>query len=1825
MTAKKSERAISEQHQETHIPTQNIKRKKITAHLTDRKRTRSLKISAITKPFPAQQMEEALRRSEERYRTILENIEEAYFEDDLAGNFTFVNDVLCGLLGYTREELIGKDYRQYTDEQNAMKLRDLYTRLYKTGKPIKAFDLEAIKKDGTKGIYETSISLMRDSEGKPIGFRGISRDVTERKRVEEQLLNAAQQWRTTFDGIRDIVCLLDREGRILKCNKAMTDLLGKPFSEIINRTHSEIVHGAPMPIEECPVERLWKTHHRETDILLINDRWFSIAVDPLLDEAGRLVGAVHIMSDVTERKRAEEAIRESEKRYRQVIENAVDIIYATDANGNFTYANSAVLTIAGYSLEELQRLNYLDLILPEHRDRVSKIYISQFRERQATTYVEFPFFNKSGDVLWFGQNASLVIEREKPVGFHVIARDITERKRMEEALRESEERYKALYDRSLDCVFVLDFEGKFIDANQAALTMLGYDRTDLSSLNIASVLDERDLSQGLQVINELIQTGFKKELSKYRLKHKNGGIVYVETQSSIIYRDGKPYAIQGIARDVTERKRTEEALQRSEERYRTILESIEDGYYEEDLAGNFVFFNQAMCRIYGYPKEELLGLNYKQYTDKETAKKLFQVFNEIYRTGNPNNEYSYELIRKDGAKRYIEASASLKRDSSGKPTGFRGVVRDITERKRAEQALQESEETAKRLAQENAAVAEIGRIISSTFDIEKGYEQFVEEVRKLIPFDRITITKIDPKENIFIVLYKAGPHVAGRGAGDAVPLAGTASEWVFQHRSTLSVCEQNREEMLGRMPGLLPIFKAGFHSMMFVPLISKDQVIGTLVLQAVKQNAYTKAEQKLAEKVSHQIAGAVANAQLFSERNKAEEALRRSEEKYRNILESIEDGYYEVDLAGNFTFLNDAMCRIYRYPKEELIGMNNRQYTDEKNAKHVFQAFNKLYKTGVPIKGLDYEIFRKDGTKAFTEVSVSLLRNSEGEAIGFRGISRDVTERKRAEQALQESEETAKRLAQENAIVAEIGRIVSSTLNIEEVYERFAEETRKLIPFDRITINLGDLKNNTSTTAYIAGIDVPGRRAGDITSIVGTVTEEVTRTRSSLFIQGDNIDEVASRFPSLLPTFQAGLRSMIFVPLISKDQVIGVLSLRSLVPKAYTNQDVRLAESIGAQIAGAIANAQLFIQRKRIEEALRQSEERYRTILEDIEDGYYEVDLAGTFTFLNDSMSRIFGYPKEELLGMNNRQYTDKEVAKKVFQDFNRIYKTGEHGRVIDYEITRKDGTKRYIGTSASLQKDSSGKPIGFRGIVQDITERMRAQEALRQSEERYRTILESIQDGYFEVDLAGKFTFLNDSMCRIFRYPKEELIGMNSRQYNDQENAKRIYQAFNKIYRTGEPGRVFANEITRKDGTKAITELSASLIRNSEGKPIGFRGTTRDVTERNRVEREMAELQEQLRQSQKMEAVGRLAGGIAHDFNNLLTVMKGYSQLSLLDLKESDPLRENIQEIEKATQRATDLTRQLLAFSRRQILNLKVLDLNALLKDLDKMLRRIIGEDIELVTLLSENLGRVKIDPNQIEQVVFNLAANARDAMPSGGKLTIETADVELDETYAHAHVSVIPGHYVMLSVSDTGVGMSQEVKERVFEPFFTTKEQGKGTGLGLSMVYGIVKQSNGNIWVYSEPGHGTAFKIYLPRTEEEVDASHEREKTDFFPRGSETVLLVEDDELVRDLASRLLKQLGYRVLEAADGEEGLRVAQEHNGETIHLLLTDAVMPHMGGKELSDQLKILRPDVKVLYTSGYTDETIVHHGVLDPNTHFLQKPFSPRTLSQKVREALER
>ena len=511
--------------------------------------------------------------------------------------------------------------------------------------------------------------------------------------------------------------------------------------------------------------------------------------------------------------------------------------------------------------------------------------------------------------------------------------------------------------------------------------------------------------------------------------------------------------------------------------------------------------------------------------------------------------------------------------------------------------------------------------------------------------------------------------------------------------------------------------------------------------------------------------------------------------------------------------------------------------------------------------------------------------------------------------------------------------------------------------------------------------------------------------------------------------------------------------------------------------------------------------------------------------------------------------------------------------------------------------------------------EQARAQEQLRQSEARYRTLVDGVRDVIFALAPDGTIASLNPAFETITGFPRDEWLGRPFEQLVHSDDLPLALELLSSVAR-GEPRPVNPFRIRTRKGDYRVGEFAATP-QYREGQLAGILGICRDVTER-------LSLEQQLRQAQKMEAVGRLAGGVAHDFNNILTAITGYADLLLEDLGTTDRRRDDIAEIRKAAERAAGLTRQLLAFSRQQVMQVRVLDLNDVVADTQNMLGRLLGEDIALVTHLDPALGAVKADPGQLEQVIMNLAVNARDAMPGGGKLTIETANAELDDSYVREHFPARPGSYVMLAVSDTGTGMSDEVQSHLFEPFFTTKEKGKGTGLGLATVYGIVKQSGGYIWVYTEPGHGTTFKIYLPRVAGAPAQRASGPKASPVGAGTETVLLAEDEAAVRAVARHALERQGYTVLEASSGEAALDLAERHSGR-IHLLLTDVIMPGMNGRALALRLSELRPDLRVVYMSGYTEEAITRHGVLEPGLTYVQKPFTPEGLARKVREVLDR
>jgi two-component system cell cycle sensor histidine kinase/response regulator CckA len=632
---------------------------------------------------------------------------------------------------------------------------------------------------------------------------------------------------------------------------------------------------------------------------------------------------------------------------------------------------------------------------------------------------------------------------------------------------------------------------------------------------------------------------------------------------------------------------------------------------------------------------------------------------------------------------------------------------------------------------------------------------------------------------------------------------------------------------------------------------------------------------------------------------------------------------------------------------------------------------------------------------------------------------------------------------------------------------------------------------------------------------------------------------------------------------------------------------------------------------------LRESERRFSDMLGNVELVSLMLDRDAHITYCNDYLLRLTGWRREEIIG---RDWIELFIPPESHDELRTVLARllAGQGSEAHHEnpILTRSGEPRLIQWNNTVLLSAAGTATGVASIGYDITHRKEAETALKESEERFRSTFEQAAAGMGYTTPEGRWVRVNQRLCDIVGYTREEMLTLTYQDITHPDDHDLDIHLRRKLI-TGERQTLRREKrYLRKDGTPVWVDVTVSTLRNESGETKHFIAVVQDITARKELELELFH-------TQRMEGVGQLAGGIAHDFNNLLTVISGRSQLALGRMAPSDPLRREFDLIYKTSARAAALTHQLLAFSRKQVLQPKVLDLNELVENSTNLLKRLIGENIDLAFVPAPDAGRVRVDPGQLEQVIVNLAVNARDAMPDGGRLTIETSNVTLAAEYAALHAGVNPGAYVALTVSDNGVGMDRTVQARLFEPFFTTKGPGYGTGLGLATVYGIVKQSDGNVRVYSELGHGTVFKVYLPRTDALPEAASVV-PAGGPPTGTETVLLVEDENEVRHLAHEVLGVLGYTVLEAATPGDAILIAERHVG-LIGLLLTDVVMPGMSGRALSSRILAERPETKVLFMSGYTDDAIVRHGVLEPGTSFLEKPFTVEALAVKVREALDR
>ena len=915
----------------------------------------------------------------------------------------------------------------------------------------------------------------------------------------------------------------------------------------------------------------------------------------------------------------------------------------------------------------------------------------------------------------------------------------------------------------------------------------------------------------------------------------------------------------------------------------------------------------------------------------------------------------------------------------------------------------------------------------------------------------------------------------------------------------------------------------------------------------------------------------------------------------QSTLESTADGILVVDDEGSIVSHNRRFEEMWRLSAQQIAASDSpaliAHVQDQLANPDAFVAGIRQRYADPESDSFDILNF-KDG-RILERYSLPL--RVDGHVVGRVWSFRDVTARRRAE-CVQEA-------------VYRISHTAHMVDNLQELLGAIHEIVGELMPAKNFYVSLYDAEHDRLEFPYFVdeydtARDIPPRK------LRKGLTEYVLRTGRPLLATPEVYEDlVAAGEAELIGTPSI---DWLGVPLKVKDRTIGVV-----VTQTYS-QGVRYGESERDILTFVSSQMAMAIERKRVEDAWREQSELLQRIVDNIPVMLVFLDEQGRIQWGNREWTRTLGYDIAEA--------RERDLFAELYPDPGEQRRLRDSigapvGQWTDFRTRTRHGT--VLDTIWANAPLTGG---GWLAIGMDVSERRRA-------EERYRSFIAHSSEGVsrLEVDppvplklpeeeqvdrvyAGARIAECNDAMARMYGFKEaRDLVGTRLAELhnvNDPTNREQIRSFIRAGYRV-------SNSETRehdRDGRPRVF-LNNVVGFIEDGHLVRVWGTQRDVTDQRHLE-------EQFRQSQKMEAVGQLAGGIAHDFNNLLTAILGNTQLLLRELPPGDSKRGDVEEIRKASERAASLTRQLLAYSRRQMLQPVVLDLNVVVAEMDKLLRRLIGEHIALVTVLAPDLGRVKADPNQLEQVIVNLAVNARDAMPEGGKLTIETANVDLDEVFTQAHLGSVPGAYAMVAVTDTGSGMDATVRAHLFEPFFTTKEVGKGTGLGLATVYGIVKQSDGYISVYSEPGHGSSFKIYLPRIATPARAAAGPQKGGP-ARGTETVLVVEDEPAVLSLSRRALEAQGYVVLAASDAAAALRVVERHGG-MIHLLLTDVVMPGLSGRELADQLAGQRPGIRVLYMSGYPGDAVVQHGTLPSGSAFLQKPFSPDGLARKVRDVLD-
>ena len=1343
---------------------------------------------------------------------------------------------------------------------------------------------------------------------------------------------------TFFNALDDLVFVFDPEGRILFANPAAQNLLGYTPAELAGmaaldlhppeqrQEAAKLLAGVIAgKITICPIPLQARDGTRilvETKIL--HGQWRG---------KDALFGISH---DITKRKQAEEAMRESEEKYKALIETTGTGYVILDSEGKVLGANQEYVRLTGHgSLTEIIGKSVIEWTAAQDRER-NVAEIRKCFQQGFVRNLEIDYVKQGGQVTPVEINAT-VVKSGQVVHVLALCRDITERKLAEEAMQESEERFHQLFDDAPIGYHEIDREGRITRVNRTELDMLGYTIEEMLRQPVWKFIGEEKSSQQT-VLAKLAGTLPPDQGYERTFRRKDQTTFPVLIEDRILHdAEGRIAGMRSVMQDITARKRADEALANERALLRTLVDHLPMAIYLKDLAGRKTLVNRVELDYVGAASEaEVLGKTDFDFFPQEQAAGYHAIDQEIIRTGQPVINREGSFTKPDGSVIHVLGSVVPLRDVAGRVTGLAGITLDITARKRAEEALRMNEERLLKVITQTRCILYSGHVTGP-----EGWRK--RALERVSPFHWDT------------------PVVNEQTAQKIVPLELAAGEPYMQawERSwNRADAAQMNWNSGNAFLNDLPFYRNEFRC-------TDKHGVGHWIQEFVTV-------QKLAEN-RWQI---FSIAMDISDLKRVETELRESQALYHSLVDQMPAGVFRKDAEGRFTFVNSEFCRLKEMPPEQFLGKTVMEVGSKDVALAIRSASHHatIMQSGKQIE--DEEVYTSaTGEMRNYHAVKSPVFDSAGKVVGTQGVLFDITDRKSAEKALRQGEMRLERI---NRCLLELGPNFDSNIN-------------------RLTALCGELLGATCA--------LYNRLQGDLLCSIG----------------------------------------------------------QWQTPPGFKSEDAP---------AGHIC---------------------YDVIRNNQEGAVVITNLPRTSYAESDPNVRAYGL----------QTYMGCAVKRegKAVGSLCVVYNT-------DYRPT--DDDRRILGIIASA--------------IGNEDTRKQAEAELN----RLMTAIEQTPESVVITDTDGRILYVNPVFERVTGYSRAEVIGQNTRLLKSNRQDSAFYRQLWAKISAGEVWRGrFINK--KKDGTLFTEDAVIAPVRDEKGAVTNYIAIKRDITHE-------LELEVQYRQTQKIDSIGRLAGGVAHDFNNILAVICGHTELALAQLSPDAPLRSNLECIQESAERAANLTRQLLAFARRQVIEPRRINLNELIVNLNKMLRRLIGEDIKLVTQTAPDLGQIKADPGQIEQVLLNLVVNARDAMPDGGTLTIRTANVTLDESYARRHL-VTPGDYVMVSVSDTGVGMTDEVKQHIFEPFFTTKEQGKGTGLGLATCFGIIQQSNGHIHSESQLDKGTQFKIYLPRVWGVEDSVSSREAPVSLPQGTETILLAEDEPSLRQLMARVLRTQGYTVLEAADG----------------------------------------------------------------------------------------